>query len=287
MSETSPQLPEIYTFIQVRDWLSGVFEALKASDPSMTHRSFSKVCGYKSSGGISLILSGKRRLTESGARRIARAVGLSAVEAQHLMLMVAFEQAEDFEERSKLLGRMRAAQRFSEVWADTLRSYAFYGEWYLPVLREMVSLPDFVEDPKWISGRISARLSPKAATEGIARLVELGFLTRDESGRLKPVHQIIATPSEVRSDVLKRHQRDMMGLAGEALDTQPRQERDMRVMTVAISRGQAERIKARLTQLHKELLEIVSQDEPIEQVYQLNTQWFALTNPPSDEGGTP
>jgi uncharacterized protein (TIGR02147 family) len=202
-----------------------------------------------------------------------------------LSLMVSFEQASDFKERSKLMHKMTASRRFAEVWRDTITSYEFYGEWYLPVLREMISLPDFKEDPRWIAARIHGKLPPKAAAEGLAQLVSMGYVERGEDGRLKQTRPIIATDSEVRSDLLKRHQRDMMALAAEALDTQPRAERDMRVMTVAISRNQAHKIKARLTLLQKELMEIVAEDEPIEQVYQLNTQWFALTNPTGEPSG--
>ena len=73
-----------------------------------------------------------------------------------------------------------------------------------------------------------------------------------------------------------------MDLAKEALDTQPADQRDMRVITMGISRNQARQIKALLTDVQKQVLAIVSNDEPIEVVYQLNTQLFALTNPPED-----
>jgi uncharacterized protein (TIGR02147 family) len=112
----------------------------------------------------------------------------------------------------------------------------------------------------------------------------MGYLKRNPNGRLVPTQKIISTPSEVRSDVLKRHQKKMMKLASDALDTQPPATRDMRVATVAISQNQASQIKSLLTQLQKDVLAIVEEDEPIEVVYQLNTQWFALTNTRADDG---
>lgn len=273
-------LPDIYTFIDYRQWLAGAFDALRGADPKLTHRSFSKLCGYRSSGAISLILSGKRRLTEKATRRIARVFKLDAAESQHLHLMVAFEQADGFEARERLMRKMQAAQRFAEVWGDTLDAYAFYRDWYLPVLRELTSLPDFREDPQWLAARLHHRLPPKLAAQGLAQLEEIGFLERDSHGALRPKDKIISTSSEVRSDVLKQHQREMMRLASEALDSQPRERRDMRVMTVAISQNQADRIKGLLTLLQKEILAVVEEDEPIEGVFQLNTQWFALTDAP-------
>ncbi|MEL6181806.1 MAG: TIGR02147 family protein, partial [Myxococcota bacterium] len=223
---------------------------------------------------------GKRHLSTASAARVAKALGLDTGRARHLKHLVAFEQASDFEERAKLLAKMKAAQRFTQVWGEALDVYTFYADWTLPVLREVVSLDDFVEDAESIAERIHARLTPRQAQEGLDRLLALGYLERGSDGRLRPVHKIISTPSELRSDVLKQHQREMMRLASDALDSQERHVRDMRVVTVAISQRQANRIKALLTELQKEVLAIVEEDEPIEVVYQLNTQWFALTEPP-------
>lgn len=278
-----PQLPEIFTFVSYTRWLSEAFEALQGQDEAVTHRSFSELCGYKSSGAMSLIMSGKRRLSRRAALRIADALGLTVPEREHLLLMLRLEQASDFNERSQVLKKMAAARRFCEEWNDTLRAYDFYSRWYLPVVRELVSLPGFQEDPVWIQERVHGKLSRREAREAIDELLRCGYLERDGQGRLVHTSPIISTASELRSDVLKQHQREMMQLASEALDSQPRDVRDMRVMTVAISHGQAQRVKARLVQLQKELLEIVAEEEPVEGVYQLNVQWFSLTEPPQPQ----
>lgn len=281
-----PKLPDIFRYKAYPKWLGDAFDALKAEDPSITHRRFSEMCGYKSSGAIALIVSGRRRLSLDGARRIAAALALPAAQTQHFEYMVRFEQAEDFEERTRWLKRMRTATRFAEEWEDTLKVYDVYAHWYLPVLLEFVSLPDFQEDPHWVTRRVHPKITPQQVRSGLARLEELGFLSRDDTGRLRRAQMIISTPAEVTSDVLKQHQRDMMKLAAAALDTQERERRDMRVATVAISHSQAQRIKAKLTSLQKEVAEIIAEDEPIEGVYQLNTQLFELTDPP-EEDGTP
>ena len=276
-------IPDIFEHLDYRRWLLEAFEALQEQDPAVTHRSFSELCGYKSSGAIALITSGRRSLSKAAARRVAKALGLDAGRARHLTHLVAFEEADGFEERAKLLRKMQAAQRFAQAWGDTLDVYTFYSDWTLPVLREVVSLDDFVEDAEAIAARVHARMTPKQVRGGLERLVELGYLARGDDGRLRPAQKIISTPSELRSEVLKQHQREMMRLASEALDTQARDVRDMRVTTVAISRRQADRIKALLTELQKEVLAVVEEDDPIEAVYQLNTQWFALTEPPDPD----
>ncbi len=271
-------LPDIFAHISYAAWLAQVFAALHAQDETFTHRSFSQMCGYRSSGAMSLVMSERRRLSEEGAQRVAKALGLQPAERDHLLAMVGLERASDFKSRAALLAKMRQARRFAEEWAGTLSAYDFYSQWYLPIVRELVSLPDFEEDPAWIKRRVHGQISLSQAREAIDELLRCGHLTRDEEGALRPTRPVVATHSELHSDALKQHQREMMRLASEALDTQEREVRDMRVMTCAISRAQAEKIKVRLTGLQKELLEIIAEDEPIEGVYQLNVQWFALTD---------
>lgn len=283
MGRTKFKLPNIFRYLDYAVWLTDAFEALRAIDRSFTHRRFSEKCGYRSSGAISLIMSRKRGLSESGARKIAKALKLTAAERDHFVLMVTYEQSQSFDERQRLLRKMSAAKGFAERWENSLSAFEFYKHWYLPAVREIVSLDDFVEDPEWIARRLHGVLSSKQAQGAVNDLVRLGYLRRDSSGRLRPTQAIIATPSEVQSDVLKQHQREMMRLAAQALDSQDATIRDMRVATMAISRSQGERIKALLTQLQKEVLSIVEEDEPIEMVFQLNTQWFALTNPPKSK----
>lgn len=277
-------LTDIFCYLDVADWLSAEYAARVEADPSLTHRRFSALCGYRSSGAISLISSGRRRMSRRAADRVAGALGLDPPERDHLRRMVEFSHAESFDERARLVERMQAARRFAEQWRGTIDAYSFYREWTLPVVRELVSLPDFEEDPAWIVSRLHPRITVRQAAEALEELQRLGHLQRAADGRLHIATPIVATPSEVRSDALKNFQRKMMTLAGEALDTQGPDRRDMRVVTMAISEGQAARIKALLIQLHKEVLAAVEEDEPIETVVQLNTQLFALTDPPAAPG---
>ncbi len=270
-------LTDIYRFVDYPSWLRAEYEARKADDGGFSHRRFSALCGYRSSGALALIMSGQRNLSRDAAARVATALELDAGERAHLLRMLDYEQADDFAARAAVLDRMKASRRFAEQWRDTIDAYAFYRDPWAPLVRELISLDDFREDPAWMAERLHADVSPEACADAVERLVEMGLLERDDDGCLRHTRRVVATPPELRSDALKRFQRQMMQLASDALDSQPPEVRDMRVTTMAVSSAQATRIKALMTQLHKEVLAIVAEDEPIEVVYQLNTQFFALT----------
>lgn len=269
--------PDVYASLHYRAWLVEACDAVRRLDPTLTHRRLAARLGYKSSGAVALLLSGTRRLSVEAARRVGVAFGLDREAVEHLVLLVRYEQATHPDQRAVLLDEMMSQREFARLWRDALWSHELYRHWTRVALRELVSLPQFVEDPAWIAANVVPTISVAEAAEALTALVAHGLLVRDPHGRLQPRDAIIATPLEIRSDLLKRHQHHMLTLAAHALNQQPAKVRDMRVMTVAISRAQADRIKQRLGEVHREILAIVAEDEPIEAVFQLNTQWFALS----------
>lgn len=275
-------LTDIFRYLEYGAWLRDEYDARRGYDATFTHRRFSEMCGYRSSGAMSLIMSGRRNLSDVAAERIGRVFELDASERAHLRRMLDWERADDFETRAQLLEQMRTAKAFAEHWQGTIDAYAFYQDGLVPLVRELVSLPDFVEDPAWMADRLHGDVSAERCARALERLVALGHLERGDDGALRHAQPIVATTPEARSDTLKAFQRFVMGLAADALDSQPSDARDMRVTTMAVSRSQVADIKALLVQLHKDVLTVVERDEPIEVVYQLNTQLFGITEPPTE-----
>ncbi|MFT4705342.1 MAG: hypothetical protein ACI81R_003050 [Bradymonadia bacterium] len=270
---------DIYRYLDYPSWLRDEYDARRTEEPGFTHRSFSQLCGYRSSGALALIMSGRRNLSRSAAQRVSDLFELEDGERAHLFRMLDYEQAADFAARAAVVTRMRASKRFAEHWRGTIDAYEFYGDPWVPVVREFVSLDTFTEDPQALAALAYADVTPEQCAIALEKLESIGQLERDADGRLRHTQRVVATPAEVRSDALKTFQRMMMRLAADALDEQAPEQRDMRVTTMAISHDQSRRIKALVTQMHKEVLDIVSEDEPIEVLYQLNTQLFALTRP--------
>jgi len=130
MTAPPQKTPDIFRYIDYRGWLAETFEAWQAVDASMTHRRFSQLCGYRSSGAIALVTSGRRRLSNAGAKRIAKVLALDPTARAHLLLRVAFARAADLATRARLAQPMRSAQRFAAGSAHTLQAADSYGAWH-------------------------------------------------------------------------------------------------------------------------------------------------------------
>jgi uncharacterized protein (TIGR02147 family) len=69
----------------------------------------------------------------------------------------------------------------------------------------------------------------------------------------------------------------MIRLAGEALLTIPKKERDVSTLTVGVSGDDIIRIKEILRRTRQEILSLIEGSSDREYVYQLNTQFFPLS----------
>jgi uncharacterized protein (TIGR02147 family) len=68
-----------------------------------------------------------------------------------------------------------------------------------------------------------------------------------------------------------------MELAQEALYSVPKTHRDISTLTLSISKQGLQRMKEKIKEFRRELLEIAKADEHADRVYQLNLQLFPLS----------
>jgi uncharacterized protein (TIGR02147 family) len=272
-----PEPPDVFSYVDYRAWLTAALDAALAHHPAWTHRTLSAACGFRSSGALALVTGGHRRLSEASARRVGAALGLRAAECEHLALCVRFEQADSPAAKAQVLHRMKGQRRFVQVWAGTLQTLAFYETWYLPILRELVSLVGSSADASALAQRLRPLLSLGDIEKGLAQLEQLGFLAPHADGGWELTDSILATTDEVASQALLLHHEHMLQQAAQALREVPATERNFRVATVAISHAQAARVHAMLHQFVRDVMNVVVEDEPMETIYQLNLQWFPWT----------
>ena len=284
-----PEPPDVFSFVDYREWLKAAVHAASEHDRLWTHRRLAALCGLRSSGGLSLVVGGHRRLSESAARRVGVAFGLRPAEVEHLVLCVRYELAESAAAKTAVLRRMRQQRRFVQSWEGTLRTLAFYETWYLPLLRECISLLGAAATPSAIAQRLRPALTETEIGEGLQRLLELELVTEQSDGSLVLRDVVLATNDEVSSTALRLHHEQMIAHASAALDV-PAELRNFRVATVTLSHAQARQVHQMVHQFMREVMATVSEDGPLDEVYQMNIQWFpwtrALATPTSDEDQT-
>lgn len=240
-------------------------------------RGFSRRAGFGSHASLHLILNGKRNLPAKGVPSLAKALGLKPKEARFFSDLVAFTQSASLHERHHYYERLIRHAKFRRAHEPGRHQLEYFSRWYYVAIREMVSLPDFREEPQWIVERLKGAISEKEAAAAIKTLLKLNLCSRDADGRLEPSCRSIATSDEVASMAVAAYHEGMTGRAAKALKEDPLKELHFSALTVPISGKTFEKVKERLNEFRRELRAILEDDDHPEEIGQINLQLVKLT----------
>jgi uncharacterized protein (TIGR02147 family) len=282
----SPQaMPEtiidIFQYLDYRRYLKDYYQAKKAQKGSVfSYRSFSRAAGFSAPNFLQLVSEGKRNLSLDGIKRFAKGLRLKREEARFFEHLVKFNQASTDEARNKWYQQLAASKRYKEIKEIEKAHFDYFSHWYYSAIRELVLLPDFKEDPEWIAQALNPPIQTDEAEAALALLLRLGFLQRNDQGRLMQAEDNLTTEQEVRSLAVANYHRQMMNKAATAIECTPSQHRDISSLTMAVSKEQFLEAKRRIQEFRRELNVLLSANGDADAVYQINFQIFNLSELP-------
>lgn len=279
----SSALKSVFEYDNYRVFLKDKFAALKAADKKFSFRFFARLAGFNSHNTLWNVIDGRTNLSEASIEKICTALKLRQDESAHFKNLVMLNQAKTSELRAKfsqLILRSKAYRKAHPLKESQLN---YYSQWYYVVIREMVNLPNFKEDPKWISENTMPRISERQAEEAIQELLKLGLLGRDGQGKLTQESAIVSTGDEVISALVAGFHREFMKKASESIDRIPRQKRDISSVTFRVSTETAQKIKEKIQNFRRELTAEAAGDPHPNAIYQLNLQLFPVTSIEGDD----
>jgi uncharacterized protein (TIGR02147 family) len=168
---------DVFTYNDYRKLLKDYYNREKERLPNkFSYRYFSKKCGFLSPNFIHYVITGRRNLSYKSIQKIGRAMELAPRVIQFLETLVHYNQTKDPEEKAEAFEKMISFQEFRDAQKLSQEQYDFYSKWYYPIIRELVNLKNFSEDPSWICKRLYSEISPVEAQQAIENLEKLGLL---------------------------------------------------------------------------------------------------------------
>jgi uncharacterized protein (TIGR02147 family) len=248
----------------------------KTAKPSLTR--VAQRLGYPSSSLLSMILSGKRLPSDEFCESIANHWKLSAKESEYLRLLVQLERkrrnGQDLSQTYKNIARL-ARGRSAYVLNES--EFASMYQWYYLVIKEMVTMPGFVEDAEVISKKLRRKATASQIRDALDVLLKLGVLERDpETGKLRHANNLSETKNDVPSSAIRMHHRQMMHRALEALDEQSLEARTFSSVTLSVDQARLPELRAQIWDFIRHINAEFSSSNSTS-VYQLNAQFFEHT----------
>ncbi len=222
---------------------------------------------------------GRRNLTLPVMEKYAEAMNLSTRERGYFELLVRFAHSKSNAEKNDCFAGMVRLRGQSGIHFLGQDHYEYFSEWYNSAIRELVTLPNFVENPKLIAKQLEPNITPKKVIESIELLLRTGILKRNEAGELEQSDGIISSEYEMASAALRNFHSQMVTLAERSIESIPREQREVSSLTVGISKQMQQRIKERIRIFKEELLGMIVDDQSdSETICQINFQLFPLIN---------
>ena len=274
-------MPDIFAYTSYARFLRDWYAERKRRNPKFSYETLSRKAGFKSRSNLIEVSTGKKALTPSRIFGVAKALELGPRESEYFETLVRFNNAGTLKEREFHLARLGNLAGKSPGRVISEGQFAYFSEWHHPVIRELVCMPGFDGELGRLAKTLRPPVTARQAKQSVDLLLRLGLLEKTAQGRYRQADGAIQTEDELSSYIILRYQRENLGLAEEALDTVEPRHRDISTLTAGVSEACFLTLKKEIQAFRRHLSKIVEKDEGPDRVYQLNLQFFPVSEIPS------
>lgn len=268
---------DITKFMDFRAFLLAHAQESRARNPRWTFGVWAKMLGLKGTASITRILKGERDPGEKLTQALIQYFGFDGDAAEYFKDLIRLHKAsQDPRLGVALLEKMGKQYPNSALRVLDDRSFEVISNWYTLVIREMVRLRDFEEDAESIAHQIIFPITSKEVNSAIANLLELGLLSRSESGRLKITEGRIHTPDDLANEAIKRFHERMLENAKMALRLVPVNNREISAVTLSLPSHALPKAKELIREFQDKFSKLFEQEQG-DTVFQFQIQLFPLT----------
>jgi uncharacterized protein (TIGR02147 family) len=269
-------MKSIFEYDNYRHYLKDFVAWQRSFNDNFSLRYLAIKAGFRSHSFLHNVISGKRNLTLESIGKVCKAISLNRKESLYMRSLVLFNQSKTYQERDEALKDMSKIRQTIEFYRVQENQYAYYGQWYLPILREIAVYSDWKGDYRKLSQMVRPAISTEQAKQGIATLTEIGMLKSVGENRYIQTQQVV-TAEEVPGYIFREARTQYMLRAMEAAESMPMTERHISYAVLAMSRKTFVEITRLLDEERKKALVMATEDEKIDAVYAINIQVFPLT----------
>lgn len=267
----------IYTYIDYRKFLRDYYNSKKSGIRRFSYRSFSEKAGFTSPNFIKLVIDGKKNLGKESVPKICSAMELKKNEIEYFSYLVFFNQAKTAIDKNYYFGLLSSLRTPKNVQKLDFKQCEYFNNWYNTIVRELISGKKVTGvDYTTIAQLIQPEILPSQVKKSIALLKELSLVTI-ENDTFVQSSPLLETEWEIQSLAIRNYHKKMIELAANSVEDIPVDKRNISGITGKVSQKGYAKVKNRIAEFREELMQILSEDEEVDQVYQINFQIFPVS----------
>lgn len=286
----------IFAYTDYRAFLKDAVQALKEKDPKFSQRWVLQRLGLKSSGWLADMLAGRRNLSRTQASVFGQILAMNAREELYFQTLVDYDQAKTLPEKNRCYEKILTFHEIPKDLVDPDR-FEYFSHWYIPAIREYLLIEPFKGDAEKLAKRMRPAITAKQATQGIEVLERLGMVKRYASGELRPSVEHVKKQSQFSAPVhYYRYLKAQIELGMGAMETIPKEERDVSAVTLTLSEEGFAVLREELKELRRRMIRLSEEenrkfwqgvDGDSRRVYQAVLQLFPVSATRASKAVTP
>lgn len=271
-------LPLVTDYLNYRQFLNDFYSAKKKQNPSYSYRLFVNKGDLGSPSHLKMIIDGSRNLTLNTIPKYQKALGFrKKADSEFFELLVKYNQEERPEEKIRIFNEIMAMKRKKGLSVLEKHQFDLLAHWYYVAIYVLVDMPDFKNDPEWISTRLRRKITTKQVEEAVEALEALRLIEKDPARGYRQLNGPLSTSEDLVELSAYRYHKQMGELALSSLGFDSMNIREFNGVTVSINKEKLNILKEKIRTFRKEINELTSNMDDADQVYQLNIQLFPLT----------
>jgi len=267
----------IYNYMDYRHFLADYVEDQKEKRSWFSTRYFASKLNMDHSNLVKITL-GKRHASKAIVSRIVNVLSLNPRETKYLKGLVAFNKAKTQAESKSAFAELLSVKNMS-LRKLKPQQYDYYQKWYHTVIFSLLDYYEFKGDYRALAAQLNPKITAQEAQKSIELLESLGLIYKDKEGKYQHKHQLITSGEKWHSMAIQNFQEETVKLAQNALLNQSTKVREITTLTVTASKEDVEIIRELMSQFRKTVVELISESQSADSVYQVNIQLFPLTKP--------
>lgn len=246
----------IFDYTDYRGFLKDALQALKDRDPKFSQRWVLQRLGVKSSGWLADMLAGRRNLSRTQSSLFSGLLALSAREEMYFQTLVDYDQARTLPEKNRCYEKLLTFHEIPKDLVDPDR-FEYFSHWWVPAIREYLLVEPYRGNPEKLARKLRPAITTAQAKAAVELLERLGMVKRYASGELRPAVEHVKKQSQFSAPVhYYRYLKAQMELGLGAMESIPKEERDISAVTVTLSEEGFAALREELKELRRKMVQL-------------------------------
>ncbi len=226
---------------------------------------------------LSLILARKKRFSADTASKVAKRLGLKAMDAEYFSLLAQFDLADTD------LAKMKVFDQISELNSIRKRTvlandvFRVISDWYYFAILNLTEIRGFNFATQNVANRL--RITRAEADAAIQRLLQLGFLEATESPdkKYRRTKRDLFSESNIPNAAFQKHYKQLFEKAIYSISNQASDDRLLCSETLAISKSQLSEAEELMDEFVGKIVALSKKNVVKTDVFNLSVIFFNLS----------